>query len=60
MATRKQKLRADAAGTSLNPVAKAVYGSRYHHAHNQAGLQKLMRGRYPSGGGSFWFTLNQG
>jgi hypothetical protein len=42
-----------------NPVAKVVYGSRYHHAHNRAGLEKLMRGRYPSGGGSFWFTLNQ-
>ena len=43
-----------------NPIAKVVYGSRYHHAHNRAGLEKLMRGRYPSGGGSFWFTLNQG
>jgi len=42
-----------------NPVAKVVYGSRYHHAQNRAVLDKLMRGRYPSGGGSFWFTLNE-
>jgi hypothetical protein len=43
-----------------NPIAKVVFGSRYHHAYNRASLHKLMRDRYPSGGGSFWFTLNQG
>jgi hypothetical protein len=42
-----------------NPIAKVVFGSRHHHAYNRAGLEKLMRGRYPSGGGSFWFNLNE-
>lgn len=42
-----------------NRAAKVVFGSNYHHAFNKADLDRLMRGRYPSGGGSFWFSLNE-
>ena len=42
MATRKQKLRAEAAGTPLNPVAKSV-------PKKTSKVKKTSRGKYASG-----------
>jgi len=39
-----------------NPRTTVLYGSRYHHNFNKPALDKFMRGRWPSGGGSFWFS----
>jgi hypothetical protein len=41
-----------------NPRAKVLYGSRYHARFNARALEAFMRGRWLSGGASFWFKLN--
>jgi hypothetical protein len=41
-----------------NPKAKMMYGSSYHHLKNRSLLDEFMKGRYPSGGGSFWFEYD--
>jgi len=38
-----------------NPKAKVLYGSAYHHAFNKEALDRMMGGRFASGGASFWF-----
>jgi len=38
-----------------NTQVRTVYGSKYHYLKNRAALDGLMHGRYPAGGGSFWF-----
>ena len=40
-----------------NPRAKVLYGSRYHARFSTAALDRFMRGRWRSGGASFWFSL---
>jgi hypothetical protein len=39
-----------------NARTKVLYGSRYHHIFSKPQLDALMRGRWTSGGGSFWFS----
>ena len=38
-----------------NPRARVIYGSAYHHAYNADLLDRMMDGKWGSGGGSFWF-----
>jgi hypothetical protein len=40
-----------------NPRAKVLYGSFFHFKVNKPALDRLMRNRWPSGGASFWFSL---
>lgn len=37
-----------------NPKTTVIYGSVYHQHFNRPLLEKLMNGKYPSGGASFW------
>jgi Methyltransferase domain len=39
-----------------NPRTKVLYGSRYHRRLNKPQLDAFMRGRWKSGGASFWFS----
>lgn len=39
-----------------NPRTTVLFGSRYHYNFNKPLLDKFMRGRWRSGGGSFWFS----
>jgi hypothetical protein len=41
-----------------NPKANVLYGSAYHESQNRAALEAFMQGRYPPGGGSFWFLYH--
>jgi len=41
-----------------NPKVKVLYGSAYHQYANSKELNKLMKNKYPAGGGSFWFEYN--
>jgi hypothetical protein len=40
-----------------NPRVKVLYGSRYHARFEKIALEAFMRGRWPAGGASFWFSL---
>jgi hypothetical protein len=40
-----------------NPRAKVLYGSCFHSHFNRPVLDAFMRGRWPSGGASVWFSL---
>jgi hypothetical protein len=40
-----------------NPFCKVIFSSQYHHSFNRPALNRFMRGRYGSGGGSIWLTL---
>lgn len=39
-----------------NPRAKVIFSSTWHYLHNRERLETFMRGRYPAGGGSIWFS----
>ncbi len=39
-----------------NDRTKVAYGSAWHMLENTDALRQFMCGRYPPGGGSFWFT----
>ncbi|MCJ0826681.1 class I SAM-dependent methyltransferase [Luteimonas sp. 50] len=41
-----------------NPDAQVMFGSAYTNAQMRAQGERLMRGRYPQGGGSLWYLLN--
>jgi hypothetical protein len=41
-----------------NPRTRLLFGSAYHHHFNKPLLDQLMRGRFGSGGGSFWFEFD--
>lgn len=41
-----------------NPRVTILYGSAYHQHFNKDMLDKLMYGRFPSGGSSFWFVYD--
>ena len=41
-----------------NPKVKVVFGTAYHEYANAPLLTKLMYGRAPVGGGSFWFEYD--
>jgi predicted O-methyltransferase YrrM len=38
-----------------NPRTRTIYGSNYHMLRNRERLDHFMRGRFGSGGASFWF-----
>jgi hypothetical protein len=39
-----------------NSRTQAIFGSRYNLHRNRDALERLMHGRFPSGGASFWFN----
>jgi hypothetical protein len=41
-----------------NPKIEILFGSKYHMEKNPEVLHDFMKGRAPSGGGSFWFKYN--
>jgi hypothetical protein len=41
-----------------NTRARMMYGSSYHYFKNRLMLDDFMKGRYPSGGASFWFEYD--
>lgn len=41
-----------------NPRARVLFGSAYHQAYNRALLDRLMGGKWTSGGASFWFEYS--
>ncbi|CAB4926940.1 unannotated protein [freshwater metagenome] len=43
-----------------NPRTRVLYGSGYHAKHNPQILEKLMGGKFGSGGASFWFEQSAG
>jgi hypothetical protein len=43
---------------SDNPKVTPLYGSNYNTRYNTALQEKLMGGKYPMGGGSFWFKYD--
>jgi predicted O-methyltransferase YrrM len=40
---------------NTNPRTRTIYSSRFHSLNNPEMLDRFMRGRYISGGASFWF-----
>jgi len=41
-----------------NPRARVLFGSYYHSKTGKQALDAFMRGRWPSGGASLWFSLD--
>ena len=41
-----------------NPKARVLFGSSYHDAFQKPRLDQFMGGKWPSGGGSFWFRYD--